>query len=169
VELGDLALTVEKAYGEHRLEDYAESIEVDYNRLLQYRWVAGAYEFSVRTENLSWTHHERIASRPDRLEWLSLATVNRWSVRAMLERIAEVDEEARIAAEREAELARLRDMYDELAEAVESGAMTLQEAMLEAWGRSEKARQEREDHEGRMRRSRARLDQLLIGWIELEV
>ena len=47
----------------------------DYQRLAQVKWVAGAVNFSVRTEKLSWSHHERV-SRLDPAEqryWLDRA------------------------------------------------------------------------------------------------
>lgn len=81
--LGDLALAIEVQYGGHTLEDYAQRIGAECRRLLQYRWVARQYESSVRTENLTWSHHERIAARPDRLEWLEKAEAGGWSVRRM--------------------------------------------------------------------------------------
>lgn len=88
--LGDLALSVETAYGEHTLERYAEAIGVDFGMLQNYRRVAKAYEKSVRT-SISWSHHERVAARPDRLEWLKQAAENGWSVRQMQEAIKEAD------------------------------------------------------------------------------
>jgi hypothetical protein len=45
----------------------------------------------ARTENLSWTHHERVAARTDRLAWLDRAAAGKWSVRRMLAEISEAD------------------------------------------------------------------------------
>jgi hypothetical protein len=80
---GDIALALKPAYGEQTLAKFAETVGVEYKQLLQYRWVASEYESSVRTE-LSWTHHERVAARPDRLEWLKKAEAGKWSVHKML-------------------------------------------------------------------------------------
>jgi hypothetical protein len=91
--LGDLALQVETSYGERTLETYAESIGVEYNTLQQYRWVSSLYEKSVRTDSLTWSHHERIAGRKDRLEWLKAAAEHGWSVRRMRAEILKADPE----------------------------------------------------------------------------
>jgi hypothetical protein len=54
--------------------------------------VASRYdESSVQTE-LSWTHHERLASRDDRLEWLAKAAAGKWSVKRLREELALAEE-----------------------------------------------------------------------------
>lgn len=47
------------------------------------KWVAGQYEFSDRSENLSWTHHRVIARLPkaERREVTARAIAENWSVR----------------------------------------------------------------------------------------
>ena len=87
--LGDLALQVETHYGDHSLWNYAQPIGIEFHQLQSYRTVARAYEESVRTDNLSWTHHERVASRGDRLDWLDKAEQHRWSVSEMVQAIRE--------------------------------------------------------------------------------
>lgn len=82
-ELGDLALQVETAYGDHTLETYAEDIGVNFRSLQEYRRVAAAFEKSSRLENLSWTHHQAAASWPNPDQWLTYAQERRWSVRQM--------------------------------------------------------------------------------------
>jgi hypothetical protein len=89
-----LALAVETVYGAHTLANYAENIGVEYHQLRNYKAVSQAYESAVRTANLSWSHHERIAAHPDRLEWLAKAAEGKWSVRRMLEEIPETAWEA---------------------------------------------------------------------------
>ena len=91
--LGDLALQVETVYGKHTLENYAERIGEEHHRLEQYRWVAGRYEKSVRTENLSWSHYERIAARNDRFHWLKAAAEHAWGVHQMVSEISRAREE----------------------------------------------------------------------------
>ena len=90
--LGDLALTVEKAktYGEHALEQYAQDIGENYNTLRQYRQVAEAYGSDARASDLPWRHHLVVASRPDRLKWLSKASGKGWSVSQMQDAIRKV-------------------------------------------------------------------------------
>ena len=67
-------------YGTLALERYAEAIEVAFNTLRDFRQVADRYEFDDRSSNLSWTHHQVVAGREDRLEWLARAETEGWSV-----------------------------------------------------------------------------------------
>jgi N6-adenosine-specific RNA methylase IME4 len=74
-------------YGERRWgEMYAQAIqdewEVGYQALANYAWVAKQVEFSIRIENLSWTHHYQVAPLPpdEQREWLARAVENEWSV-----------------------------------------------------------------------------------------
>lgn len=166
--LGDLAREVETSYGGGELERYAEEIGVAYQQLANYASISRAYELSVRTENLTWTHHERIASRPDRLAWLDLAEKGKWSVRQMLGEIETAEAEQRAEAERRRKLAELADQGEDLAAAVADGQMSIQAAMAELALRHEKAEQERRDHEGRIRRAKGRLESFLAGWIEFQ-
>ena len=69
------------------MEKFADTVGVDYATLRRYRWVSEQYEIVVRTTNLSWSHHDRIAARDDRLEWLAKAADGLWSVRRMLQEI----------------------------------------------------------------------------------
>ena len=70
---GDSARDLKPVYGGQTLEKFAETMGVDYATLRRYRWVTEQYENVVRTTNLSWSHHDRIAARDDRLEWLAPA------------------------------------------------------------------------------------------------
>lgn len=71
-------------YGEHKWgEMYAQAVEVtgwDYQRLADAKWLAANVDFSLRNENLSWTHHRHVASLPpdEQAEWLELAAANGW-------------------------------------------------------------------------------------------
>jgi hypothetical protein len=40
------------------------------NGLREYWRIAGAYEKVRRRDNLSWSHHQEVAAREDRGEWL---------------------------------------------------------------------------------------------------
>ena len=58
--IGDWLNFGERAYG----EAYAQGLDAtgwDYQRLADCAWVARAVPFSVRNENLSWTHHRYVA------------------------------------------------------------------------------------------------------------
>src|SRR5690606_4701335 len=53
------------------------------------KWVANAVKFSLRKENLTWSHHIEIASLEpeEQAAWLNRAEVERWSVRRLREEI----------------------------------------------------------------------------------
>jgi hypothetical protein len=91
---GDIALALKPVYGEHTLDKFAETVGVDYDTIHRYRQVAKAYEYPTRIGNLSWSHHQCICIRENRLEWLQKASEARpkWSVSQMLEEIAADDE-----------------------------------------------------------------------------
>src|SRR5919106_56512 len=107
-QLGDLALQIESVYGEHTLEKYAEQVGVEYHQLRNYKGVSKAYEIAFRTANLTWTHHERVASHPDRLEWLQKSAEGKWSVRKLLEEL----EVARKRERKEAQLQHTQQRRD---------------------------------------------------------
>jgi hypothetical protein len=109
---GDIAQGLKPVYGERTLEKFAETVGVEYHQLRNYKAVSQAYQPAVRTAKLSWTHHERIAARPDRLEWLERAAEAnpKWSVKKMLEEIAAAD--SRRAEEEEQEIDQDRAMLD---------------------------------------------------------
>lgn len=167
-ELGDLAREVETSYGGGELETYAEQIGVEYNALREYERIASQFEFATRVADVSWTHHRVVVDREDRMRWIRLAAENSWSSRKMLAEIEEEDERQREEADRRAQVERLKAQSADLASAVEKGEMPIAEALAESALRDAKARQERDEHAGRIRRSVARINQLLIGWIELE-
>src|SRR5919106_923468 len=73
---GDLLLDLE----DESLMEFSQHVNDSYQQLRNYKWVSSCYPVSVRTDTLSWTHHERIAARDDREEWLKKAEENRWSV-----------------------------------------------------------------------------------------
>ncbi len=87
-ELGDLASGVETAWGEEKLQTYADDIGVAYNSLRAYRQVAEAYEKDIRMSNLGWHLHQVVASRSNRVQWLQKADKGGWTWRALAERVA---------------------------------------------------------------------------------
>jgi hypothetical protein len=73
-----------KCYG----DTYTEALdlfELDYTTLKNLKWVAAAFERSVRTDHLSWSHHLVVAPLDvDRRNyWLKRAEENDWSVREL--------------------------------------------------------------------------------------
>jgi hypothetical protein len=85
---GDLLLDLD----DESLLEFSQHVDDSYQQLSNYRWVSRRYPVSVRTETLKWTHHERVASREDRLDWLKAAAERGWSVRQML---AEIEQQRR--------------------------------------------------------------------------
>lgn len=75
--LGDLALKVDKKYGENSLAQYAEDIGIDPTTLKHYRRVSGAYEIGRRRPILSWSIYELFSAQEDRLELVKKT----WTVR----------------------------------------------------------------------------------------
>lgn len=65
--IGDLALEVDKAYGENRIEEFAKEIQISTGRVMEYRTVCRFWQSSVRAELLelpSVTYsHLRVAMR----------------------------------------------------------------------------------------------------------
>jgi hypothetical protein len=76
-DLGDIALNIEPIYGEETLQRLVDDIGIEYKTLLDYRWVAQAYEESERSGN-SWTVHQVFAGQPDRV---ALVRQKSWTVR----------------------------------------------------------------------------------------
>lgn len=97
--LGDLAGGVEKAYGEAKLKHYADSIGISYGTLRRYRWVAQAFagadkssvDKSVRRQTLSFSHHEAVAGRENRVNWLVRAEAEGWNVSRLRGEVAASD------------------------------------------------------------------------------
>jgi len=65
---GDLASKVEKHYGEAKLEQYAEDIEVSYSTLRDEVTTAKAWPQSARDPRKSWTVHRELNGRDDRFD-----------------------------------------------------------------------------------------------------
>jgi hypothetical protein len=88
---GDIAVGLKPVYGEQTLEKFAERVGVEYETLKRYKWVAQQYELVQRRTNLSFSHHQFVAARPDRLDWLKKAEAGKWSLATMLDEIAAYD------------------------------------------------------------------------------
>lgn len=89
--IGDWFVFGSEHYG-HKYEGFAEDIGFAIRTLQQYKYVAENVDFSVRTEKLSFTHHQLVASLrdnngiPNKVEqrlWLNRAEENHWSVKQM--------------------------------------------------------------------------------------
>jgi len=87
--LGDIARRLETHHGQHTLEEYAKAMGEDPSTLKRYRWVAGVYGEKVhRRTNLSFTHHQLVAARKDRLELLEKAESFGWSSKQLRKEIS---------------------------------------------------------------------------------
>lgn len=99
--LGDLALSVETSYGEKSLEKYAAEVGVEYDTLVQYRWVASQLGNLTRVRNLSFSHHREVAALDDPKPWLEMAASGKWSVARLRQEIADTQREAEHLAQQE--------------------------------------------------------------------
>jgi hypothetical protein len=78
--LGDWLVYGSYKYSE-RYRQVLAAVELDYQTLRNYAWVARRFELARRRERLSFQHHAEVASAPveDQDRWLSLAESGRWS------------------------------------------------------------------------------------------
>jgi phage N-6-adenine-methyltransferase len=80
-------------YGEQRWGEMYAQAEVttgwDYQRLANAKWVASRVHFSLRQENLKFSHHAEVASLSpeEQAAWLNRAEYESWSVRRLREEI----------------------------------------------------------------------------------
>ena len=81
--VGDWLNYGESRYGETYSQAMSHWPDAKYQSLADYSWVARKVEFSLRNENLSWTHHRHVAKLdPDKQEyWLNRAEKESWSER----------------------------------------------------------------------------------------
>lgn len=68
--LGDLATTVEIAYGQGKIQEYADDIGVTYSALREYRRVSAAYESAMRLTDVHWSVYAILAAQQDRVALL---------------------------------------------------------------------------------------------------
>lgn len=87
--LGDLALKVEKNYGEDSLSKFSHSIGIDTGSLMVYRWTANKIPVEMRDRLLSFEHHKIIAGCKDREKWIKQASDNSWSTSQLHKAIEE--------------------------------------------------------------------------------
>lgn len=86
--LGDLILMGESVWGK-TYDDMVRITGKDQDTLIDYVYVARNVHFSVRTEQLSFSHHKLVASMPEdeQIDWLSKALVGKWSVDTLRKQI----------------------------------------------------------------------------------
>jgi N6-adenosine-specific RNA methylase IME4 len=88
--IGDWVNYGEAQYG----EKYAQALDatgLEYQAVANMAWVARQFEFSLRKENLSWSHHHFVAALPpdERQRWLDKAEVEQWSAHELRRRVKE--------------------------------------------------------------------------------
>lgn len=78
--LGDWLVYGSYKYSE-RYRQVLAAVELDYQTLRNYAWVARRFELARRRERLSFQHHAEVASAPaeEQDRWLNLAESGRWS------------------------------------------------------------------------------------------
>lgn len=84
--IGDLLNCIHIRYGK-TYEHFSQELGIDANLLYDYKWVASRIEFSVRTENLTFSHYRLLASKDDEAikYWIGVASDNNLSVRGLKE------------------------------------------------------------------------------------
>ena len=79
--IGDLAALVEHRYASGALKRFADEIGESLGSVRRFRWVAGAYDETMRQRfSLSFSHFQAVASLDDRTTWLERAQRGGWSV-----------------------------------------------------------------------------------------
>jgi len=79
--IGDAEAYTRPKYGEAAEQLTAKWPDHKYDKIRQVRWVAENVQFVVRTTNLSWGHHYRVAAIKDpeiQSYWLALAVMKHW-------------------------------------------------------------------------------------------
>lgn len=83
--IGDLlAFRERRGYGE--IKSIAEALGLNYGRVRNLAWVAGAMPLSLRNDNLNWSIHAlivRLTAPDDYAYWLAEAQAHNWSVREL--------------------------------------------------------------------------------------
>jgi len=69
--VGDLALKVEKRYGESKLQQFAIDIGIDYSTLRNRVAASRAWPGNVRRRTVSWSVHYELAGQDDRFDLIS--------------------------------------------------------------------------------------------------
>lgn len=82
--IGDWLNFGEQTYG-NMYSEALDKTDYSYNSLKNCKWVASKVQLSVRTDNLSFQHHEVIASIPhiEQEKWLTRATENKWTAKEL--------------------------------------------------------------------------------------
>lgn len=106
--IGDFLVHAERAYGQ-TYEEIAEHFGFEVKTVYQYKWIAEKVELSVRTEKLSFTHHQLVAKFSNdpskQRHWLARAEEEGWSVKKLREAIKAAEDgepEQKTEAERRA-------------------------------------------------------------------
>jgi len=90
--MGDwLRIGLDLKYGD--LKKLAEELPYTYGTIRQFKYVADRLELSMRIDNLSWAHHQLVASleADQRIYWLNLAAEKGWSVARLRKEIKGAD------------------------------------------------------------------------------
>jgi hypothetical protein len=86
--LGDWLVYGSYKYSE-RYRQVLAAVELDYQTLRNYAWVARRFELARRRDRLSFQHHAEVASAPveDQDRWLDLAEADGWSRNELRRRV----------------------------------------------------------------------------------
>lgn len=104
--LGDLALEIEKGYGEDTIGKYASEIGIVKKTLMNYRTVSARFTSEVRKHHakLSYSHFVAASGLTEPLAWLEKANDNNWSIEMMRREIALVSNDQQLPKEKPPEV-----------------------------------------------------------------
>lgn len=111
-------------YGENQREwgdKYSQAMDatkLSYQTLANYRWVAGAIPMEQRHPELSWGHHETVASMTaeQQQHWLGLAAEGKWSVATLRDKISGAGVKAGIESKAADPLKKIKAIYLKLSD-----------------------------------------------------
>jgi len=121
--IGDLAALVEHRYASGALKRFADEIGESLGSVRRFRWVAGAYDETMRQRfSLSFSHFQAVASLDDRTTWNASPPAPHVAYKASVEAVAKKVSSLNEADDRllaKAVRAGLADAVEELATQVE--------------------------------------------------
>lgn len=87
--VGDALAQGEYAYGK-KYRPFVDELELRFDRIKNWNWVAGNVPETVRRGDLTWTHHRAVAKLVprDQERWLARAAAEGWSTRELLDALA---------------------------------------------------------------------------------
>lgn len=134
--IGELANHVQCHYGSRAMSRFSAEIGEASSTVLRYRWVVRKYPPNVRLRfrDLSFSHFQAVAARPDRLELLERAQRDSWTVERLTRASREGGRRSKEVAPSLHQLVRsVRNLAGQLSTAVTGRAVSPSEATRLDW------------------------------------